>query len=69
MPEWVVCVGYSKFRFRLVQISAEFLGIFPRSTVDLQYFTLVEVKLDARNVEHSMAFSGLISQVRVDKLS
>jgi hypothetical protein len=50
VPKWVVKGGYIKdFNFGPVQFSVNFMGIFSKSTVRLQYFTLTEVKPNARN--------------------
>ena len=52
-----------------MQISAEFMGTTPKSSVGSQYFTLTDVKLNVRNVVPPMVFSQWMSRVRVDKLS
>lgn len=49
MHDWVVSAGYLKYsRLGLVQFSVEFMGTFPKFMVGSQYFTLSEVKLNAR---------------------
>ena len=65
MSKWVAYVGYFKeFTFGQVQFSVEFMGIFLKPTFGSQYFTLIEVKPNARNAEHPMAFLGWMSWVR-----
>jgi hypothetical protein len=44
-PTWVVFAHYLKeFRISHVQLSAELIGTFPKSTVGSQYFTLTKKK-------------------------
>ena len=70
MLEWVVCIKHLKdFSFGLVEFSAKFMGTFPKSTVELQYFILIEVQPIARNVVPPMAFLEWMSKARVDRLS
>ena len=55
--------------FGPVQFSTKFMGTFAKSTVGSQYFTLTEVKPNARNTTPPIAFSCWMSRVRVDILA
>lgn len=69
-PEWVVSASYFKeFIFGLVQSNVEFMGDFCKSIVGSQYFTLSEIKLNARDAEPFTTFSSWMSRGRVDRLS
>ena len=69
LPEWVVSIGYLKeFSPSPVQLSAEFMIFFPKSTVESQYFTSTEVKPKTGNVLPSMAFLGWMA-LRADSLT
>ena len=57
------------FSFGPMEFSARFMGTFLKSIIGLQYFTLSEVKSNARNAVPPMAFSCWMSRLRVDKLS
>ena len=64
MPEWVACTGYlNDFDFGSVEFSVDFMDPFPKSTLGLQHFTLIEVPPSARNVIPPMAFSGWMTKV------
>ena len=68
MPEWVVCVGYFKeFTFGIVQFSVKFMGTFSKSTLKLQYFTLLMWN-QMRGMHNTYDFLGLDLYVRVDML-
>lgn len=70
LPKRVACAGhFTEFKFKLVQISTKFMSTLPKSTVEFQYFILIEVKPNVKNVEPSTAFSGWMSCVRMDRLS
>lgn len=62
--------GYLKyFRLGIVQFNVEIMDTFPKSMVGSQYFTIIEVKPNARNTAPPATFSGWMSCVRVDRLS
>lgn len=68
--EWVVSAEYLKdFSLGPVEYTTKFMGMFSKFIVGVQYFTLIEVELDARNAEPPMAFLGWMLWVKVDRLS
>lgn len=70
MLKWVVSAYYFKeFIFNLVKFRVAFMSTFPKLIVGLQYFTLRDVKMYGRDSEPPTAFSGWMTQVRVDKPS
>lgn len=57
LHEWVVNAAYLKeISSDLVQFSAEFMSTFPKCTIHLQYFTLMEEKPNTKNETPPMAF-------------
>lgn len=68
MLKWLCEIPWG-FRFVPMEFSAKFMGTFPKSIVGLQYFTLIEVKSNARNAVPPMALSCWMSRLRVDRLS
>ena len=60
MPEQVASVGYFKeFNLGPMQFTAKFMGTFSMSIVSLQYFTLKEVKSNARSAAPPMSQPSL----------
>ena len=67
--KWVACGGYFReVKYGPVQFSGEFMSIFRKYPIWLQYFTLKEVKLNDNNTEPSMALSGWMTRVWVDRV-
>ena len=70
LPEWVICARYLKeHRPGHVQLSAEFMNTFPKSTIGLQYIILTKIKPNTRNATPPMACEGWMTRVRVDSLA
>ena len=70
LPKWVVCASYLKeFSPRFVQLSAKFMGMFPKYMVGSQYFTRNEIKPNTTNAPPPMAFSGWMNCIKVERLT